>query len=84
VTSQEEIKLRCEIIERYGEDSEEYRAHRRHAAAEDERTEFGGKALAVGFFIVLALLQFYFFGSIGGNGYGRATADAYDWMEEHR
>jgi hypothetical protein len=57
----EEFKLRCEIIERYGEDSEEHIAHRRRFAVEDERMEFGSKTLMVIFFIVLAL--------IGSNGY---------------
>jgi hypothetical protein len=81
MTNQEEFELRCEIIERYGEESEEYHAHRRRANAAQERLDFGSKTLAVGFFVVLALLQYCFTGSIGGNGYGRYTADAYDWME---
>jgi hypothetical protein len=51
---------------------------------ENARIEFGGKALALVFFILLALAQLYFTGHIGGNGYGRATADAHEWMESDR
>lgn len=82
MTDQKEFKLRCEISNRYGEDSEEYSAHRAHAAQASERNEFSAKALAVAFFVFLALLQYCFTGSIGGSGYGRYTADMYDIFEQ--
>ena len=73
----EEFKLRCQIIDQYGEDSEEYRAHMRRVDAESERIKRSGNVLAVAFFILIALVGMY----LGGGGYGRYTADAYDWME---
>jgi hypothetical protein len=58
--------------------SEEDRTVHRHIAAEDRRIEFGAKVLSVVLFMLLALGQLYFG---GGGGYGRYSADAYDWME---
>jgi hypothetical protein len=61
MTDQEEFKLRREIIDRYGEESEEYRAHMRRSRADDEWMESSGKVVMVILFVILAL--------IGSNGY---------------
>lgn len=72
MTNEEEFKLRCELIERYGEDSEEVRVHRWRAAANQERIERGAKILAAIAFVLLILVQCSFG---GGGSYGRYNAD---------
>jgi len=78
MTSQEEFELRCKILRDHDEDSEEYRAHMRRAAVEEKHIEFGGNALVVVFFILIAFTGLYF----GTSGYGRYTADVH--MQQDR
>jgi hypothetical protein len=44
---------------------------------EAQRDKAQSNIIQVAFFVLLALLSLY----AGGGGYGRYTADAYDWME---
>jgi hypothetical protein len=44
---------------------------------EAQRDKAQSNIIQVAFFVLLALLSLY----VGGGGYGRYTADAYDWME---
>jgi hypothetical protein len=78
MTNEQEFKLRCEILDRYGEDSDEYRAHKYRANAANERIEFGGKVL-MGVLLALIVLGNMYFGTGAG---GRYIHDTYEFMLE--
>lgn len=77
MTSQEEFEQRIAVLNRYGEDSEEYRVHRRRAQAMENNLEFWAKVGGGVLLATLVLLQVL----SGNSGGGRYHGDQYDWTE---